>query len=79
MCAMTSPRGFWLLLLLVLAPLAAGCASMSVKPWDRDLLAQKRMSFKALPMETAIDDHIYFSKEGSMGGQEAGGGGCGCN
>jgi hypothetical protein len=26
-----------------------------------------------------IDEHIYFSKEGSTGGQEVGGGGCGCN
>jgi hypothetical protein len=77
---MTSPRRLpWLLPFLLLAPLVAGCASMSVKPWDRDLLAQKPMRFSALPMETAIDDHIYFSKEGSMGGQEAGGGGCGCN
>ena len=67
------------LLLVALAALTAGCAATSVKPWDRDLLAQKSMRFSPLPMETAIDDHIYFSKEGSMGGQEAGGGGCGCN
>jgi uncharacterized protein DUF4266 len=72
-------RPIWALLLLGLAPLAAGCAAMSVKPWDRDLLAEKKMRFVVSPMENAVDEHIYFSKEGSMGGQDAGGGGCGCN
>jgi hypothetical protein len=63
----------------VLASLSAGCATMRVRPWDRDLLAQKQMSFNPLPMERSVDDHIYFSKEGSTGGQDASGGGCGCN
>jgi hypothetical protein len=67
------------LLLLALAALASGCAAMSVKPWDRDLLSQKKMSFDPLPHETAVDEHVYFSKEGSTGGQQAAGGGCGCN
>jgi len=57
--------------------LLSGCAT--VKPWDRDLLAQPKMSFTPSPLETAIDEHIYFSKEGSAGGMAAGGGGCGCN
>ena len=52
---------------------------MDVQPWDRDLLAEEAMSFSPEPMITAIDNHIYFSKEGSTGGQEVGGGGCGCN
>jgi hypothetical protein len=30
-------------------------------------------------MLSAIDQHVYFSKEASMGGAEIGGGGCGCN
>lgn len=77
-----SPRARRLLAasaLACLAALSSGCAAMRVQPWDRDLLAQKQMSFNPLPMERDIDDHIYFSKEGSMGGQDAGGGGCGCN
>jgi uncharacterized protein DUF4266 len=57
--------------------LAGGCAT--VHPWDRDLLAEKRMSFTPAPMLQSIDEHIYFSKEGSMGSLGAGGGGCGCN
>jgi hypothetical protein len=57
--------------------LVAGCTT--VQPWDRDLLAEKRMSFNPAPMLQAMDDHIYFSKEASMGGMDTGGGGCGCN
>jgi Domain of unknown function (DUF4266) len=66
---------------IVLAALAAsvlgGCAT--VHPWDRDLLAEPAMSFNPDPMLSAIDAHIYFSTEGSTGGQEVDGGGCGCN
>jgi hypothetical protein len=67
------------LLLLALGVLLPGCATTPVKPWDRDLLAQKKMRFVPLPMENAVDQHIYFSKEGSTGGSDLGGGGCGCN
>lgn len=65
--------------LLFLGLACSGCATMAVKPWDRDLLARKPMRFVPLPMEYAVDEHIYFSKEGSIGGQGVGGGGCGCN
>jgi hypothetical protein len=62
----------------ILAAVAAGgCAT--VKPWDRDLLAKESMKFAPLPIESAADEHIYFSKEGSTGGTSVGGGGCGCN
>lgn len=67
------------LLLVAAAALSAGCAATTLHPWDRDLLAQKQMSFVPLPRTNAIDDHIYFSKEGSLGGHQVGGGGCGCN
>jgi hypothetical protein len=64
--------------LLLALPLAGtGCAT--VHPWDRDLLAEKKMSFNPHPMLRAVDDHIYFSKEASMGGGDIAGGGCGCN
>lgn len=66
-------------LLLALAGLAGGCAATAVHPWDRDLLARKSMRLTPAPMVSAVDDHIYFSKEGSMGGMDIGGGGCGCN
>jgi hypothetical protein len=66
-------------LALALMGLAAGCAANRIKPWDRDLLSEKNMSFAPCPMVSAIDQHIYFSKEGSTGGMDVGGGGCGCN
>lgn len=59
--------------------LAAGCSSMGVEPWERDILAKEEMQLTADPVEAAIDDHIYFSKEASSGGRGYGGGGCGCN
>jgi hypothetical protein len=37
------------------------------------------MSLDSAPLDAAIDDHIYFSKEASSGGRGFGGGGCGCN
>ena len=67
-------------LALAVAALAlSGCSAMAVHPWDRDLMSEKKMRFAPLPIETAADDHIYFSKEGSTGGMDAAGGGCGCN
>ena len=54
-----------------------GCAQ--VKPWERDILAQDKMKLDPNPVETALDEHIYFSKEASSGGQGFAGGGCGCN
>jgi hypothetical protein len=65
------------LLAVIVAILVSSCAT--VQPWDRDLLAQKKMRFVPNPSMQAVDDHVYFSKEGSTGGQEVGGGGCGCN
>jgi len=57
----------------------SGCASLGVQPWQRDLLAEPEMSVSANAVDLALDDHIYFSKEGSSGGRSFGGGGCGCN
>jgi hypothetical protein len=55
----------------------SGCAG--VEPWDRDVLARPEMQIVSDPVEAAADEHIYFSKEASSGGQGFGGGGCGCN
>ena len=57
----------------------AGCSSLGVEPWERDVLARPEMSLDADPLDAAADDHIYFSKEASSGGRGFGGGGCGCN
>ena len=57
----------------------SACSSLGVEPWERDLLAKKEMALTSNPIDAALDDHIYFSKEASSGGKSFGGGGCGCN
>ena len=57
----------------------AGCSTLGVKPWQREILARPEMALIANPMDAAIDDHIYFSKEAASGGRSFGGGGCGSN
>lgn len=68
------------LLSLVLGS-ASGCSQLElgVKPWQRQALAEPDMQLDADPIESGLDDHIYFSKEASSGGRAFGGGGCGCN
>ena len=65
--------------LIIGISLLSGCSNLGVKPWERDLLAKKSMQLNAYPLESASDDHTYFSKEASTGGRGFGGGGCGCN
>lgn len=64
--------------LMLLAALS-GCSTLGVRPWEREVLARKDMLLDAAPVDAALDDHIYFSKEASSGGRGFGGGGCGCN
>jgi hypothetical protein len=59
--------------------LLSACSSLGVKPWERDVLARDDMALESAAMDSAFDDHIYFSKEASSGGKGFGGGGCGCN
>jgi len=68
-----------LALIVPLIATASGCTSLGVEPWERDLLAKDAMSLTSSPIDSALDDHIYFSKEASSGGKGFGGGGCGCN
>lgn len=56
-----------------------GCGSLGVKPWQREVLSRQDMRPDGNPLDEAIDDHMYFSKEASSGGRSFGGGGCGCN
>jgi hypothetical protein len=69
----------------ICAAVAAGCLvlsachSLGVKPWQRDVLSRQDMRPDGNGLDDAIDDHMYFSKEGSSGGRSFAGGGCGCN
>jgi len=65
---------------LFIASLACtACGQLGVRPWERDLLAKPSMQLDSAPLASAVDDHIYFSKEAATGGRALGGGGCGCN
>jgi len=72
-------RKLFLMALLSASAALAGCSSMGVQAWDRDVLARDDMQLVSDPIEASLDEHIYFSKEASSGGQGFGGGGCGCN
>ena len=66
------------LTVLVLAIVAvSGCAQ--VKPWERGNLSKDVMAWQSDPLKGSLDNHIFFSKEGSSGGGQTAGGGCGCN
>jgi hypothetical protein len=62
-----------------LALLCTSCSSIGPKPWEKDLMARAEMKVDPYPLQSAAEDHIYFSREASSGGRGFGGGGCGCN
>jgi hypothetical protein len=63
--------------LLLALPAALGCAP--VAPWEREALARDDMAWEPDGLEAAQRNHVFFSKEASLPGGSAGGGGCGCN
>ncbi len=62
---------------ILLLPIARGC--VTVKPWQRERLADPIMQPGRNPIAAGQLDHIYFSREAASGGTTVGGGGCGCN
>ena len=54
-----------------------GCTT--TRPWERGALADETMSPDRNRLSGPMNDHVYFSREASAGGQGVGGGGCGCN
>jgi hypothetical protein len=63
--------------ILITCLIVASCSSVS--PWERGILAKPEMAWNPDPLIGELQEHVYFSKEGSAGGYGAGGGGCGCN
>lgn len=61
----------------------AGCAgktpAWTVKPHQREFLADRIMRFDADAQAASADEHILANREGAMGGTGTSGGGCGCN
>ena len=61
----------------LLSLLLWGCDT--VEPWEKGALAQYTMLPDRDPLEAAMSDHIYYTREAAHGGTGVGGGGCGCN
>lgn len=71
---------FLLNLSILLAIILTGCTpKMTVSPMERYHLADVVMKADRDPLSQKMNDHAYFSREGSRGGRGIGGGGCGCN
>ena len=64
---------------LCLAALFITTGCQNVKPWQRGTLADVTMRTDRDPIGTAMDQHVFFSREAASGGSGVGGGGCGCN
>ena len=66
-----------LVTIILAVSLLSACSQ--VRPWERGYLAKKEMAWDTDALESALNDHIFFSKEATSGGDNAAGGGCGCN
>jgi len=69
-------------LFILIGMLACGLALSSCTPvraWERGYLAKREMAWEPDGLKAALDQHVFFSKEASSGGNSAAGGGCGCN
>lgn len=76
---MKSTRSFTIMMLCGSLLFVIGCAnpaSLKCKPMPE---IKQRFLLLSQSNQRAIDDHIYFSREGASGGRTFGGGGCGCN
>jgi hypothetical protein len=61
----------------MLVVIASGC--VTVRPEDREFLAQPAMTFGSDGRTKAADEHVFSNREGSFGAGGVTGGGCGCN
>ena len=70
---------FFRLCVLGLAMGAGGCGHLGVRAHQRELLADRIMSFEGNPQERAADEHVLANREGAVGATGTACGGCGCN
>lgn len=66
-----------LAIVALFASLAVGC--VTVKPEDREFLANPAMTFGAHGASAAQEEHVLTNREGTAGAGGVSGGGCGCN
>jgi Domain of unknown function (DUF4266) len=63
--------------LLLLAALGQGCST--VRPQDKELLADPAMNYGAGGEAALQEEHVLSNREGAAGAGRSSGGGCGCN
>lgn len=71
-------KGLISLLVLILVAAAGLTGCVSVQPWEREYLADETMQFDPNDLEAAWTQHVNEVLEGSRGGFNGSGGGCGC-
>jgi hypothetical protein len=65
---------------LVALTLAAGLSScVTVKPWEREVLAKPVMLLDPDPTQVRLRESVLSYREGSTGALGTKGGGCGCD
>jgi hypothetical protein len=80
-CSCRQAGGRTAALLLLGALVMGGCAASkwTVKPHQRELLADRIMQLDSETQEREAEEHILSNREGAVGGTGTSGGGCGCN
>ncbi len=68
-----------LLAALAIASSVALDACVTVRPEQREILADPAMIFGAGGDAESHEEHVLSNREGSVGGGASTGGGCGCN
>ena len=64
---------------VLVALVLSGCAVQPVEVWERGRLARWDMQLDPDPLDAAMREHTFFSKEAVAGKLAPAGGGCGCN
>jgi len=65
------------ILLIIFGITFNGC--VAIKPYERELLADRVMDFDSIDEERVMERHFLETREGSVGGHGGSGGGCACN
>jgi hypothetical protein len=72
-------RRFRLWWIAAFAALCASSACATVRPEDKEYLAEPSMTWATSTFAARHEAHIVDNREGSTGGSQTKGGGCGCN
>lgn len=75
MGSLHSSRRLWLACCLTVA--ASAC--VTVRPQDKELLADPAMTYGSGGTAQAHEEHVLSNREGAAGAGQTVGGGCGCN